>query len=105
MNQDIEYCGEVASWIINNIEVIKATKFVSPTHVIRAVRKTYKSDNRKPSKAENIQIILTIGKPNYIERDFIALCKKAKSTFPLKHIQLKNVNPNYKKLYGNKKKK
>lgn len=75
---------------------VKATKYLSSNLIIRAVRKTYKNrtldhrTNRKlPRKGENIEITLTIGKPNYIEREFIKKCQKAKEPFPVKKIQLK----------------
>ena len=34
-------------------------------------------------------VVLTVGRPNYSERKFIALCKKAGEKFPIKKIQLK----------------
>ena len=39
---------------------------------------------------DNIEIILTIGKPNYLEREFIKKCVKAKEPFPVKKIQFQN---------------
>jgi len=72
-------------------KAIKATQFISPKEIIRAVRKSYKfSGTRKlPRKDQNIEITLTIGKPNYVEREFIKKCIKAKEPFPIKKIQLK----------------
>lgn len=83
--------------------VVKATKFVSPIFIVRAVRKLYgkKIDKREKS----ITIILTIGTPNYAEREFIKVCKKAKEEFPIKKVQLKLYNPKPKKLAPKKKKK
>lgn len=80
---------QVTNAIINTEDVIKATKYISPILIVRAVRKTYKLVGRKPNTKGNIEIILSIGKPNYVEREFIALCKKAKEPFPVKKIQLK----------------
>jgi len=34
-------------------------------------------------------MVLTIGRPNYAEREFIKLCKKAGEPFPVKKMQLK----------------
>jgi hypothetical protein len=34
------------------------------------------------------EIVVTIGKPNYAERKFIELAKKAGEPFPIKKIQL-----------------
>lgn len=36
-----------------------------------------------------LQVSLTAGRPNYQERKFIKLCKKAGEPFPIKKIQLK----------------
>jgi hypothetical protein len=62
----------------------KATRFVSPKEIIRAVRTSYKGKTgKKGFDKGNIEITLTIGKPNYAERDFIKICLKAKQKFPL----------------------
>lgn len=66
--------------------VIRATKFVSPTEVIRATRIRF---NKKILNDRNIAIRLTIGRPNYLDREFIKLCKKANEPFPIKKIQYK----------------
>lgn len=72
----------------------KATQFISPTEIIRAVRSSYKyykySGKRKfAKKGNNIEITLTIGKPNYAEKEFIKKCQKVGEPFPIKKIQLK----------------
>jgi hypothetical protein len=67
-------------------KVIKATKYVSPNLVIRLTRRTY---GKKINKQGNIEVSLTIGKPNFLEREFIKKCVKAKEPFPVKNVQLK----------------
>jgi len=74
----------IAMLMANN--AISATSYLGPKVIIRAVRKRY---NKKINKRGNIEIMLTIGKPNYAERKFIKLCKKAGEKFPVKKIQLK----------------
>lgn len=76
----------VVDFIINN-EVKKATKYISPKLIVRAVRKSQKGG--KPRKTDNIEISLTIGKPNYVEREFIKLCEASNEPFPVKKIQVK----------------
>ena len=78
--------------------VIKATRYISPTSIIRAVKKTYKFNGRNPRREGNVEITLTIGKPNYAEREFIKLLKKANEPFPVKKMQLKLYNPKKNKL-------
>lgn len=65
--------------------VRKATAYVSPTFVITATRR-HKPDGR----AKSVELVVKIGKPNFRERQFIALCKKAGMAFPLRQIQLKH---------------
>ena len=79
----------------NNGKVIRAVEYVSPKLIIRAVRRTF---NKKIYKGSNIEIMLTIGRPNYLEREFIEECLKAKEPFPIKRVQLKLYNPKPKKL-------
>lgn len=82
-----KYYSDLVEIIINKPTVIKATKYIGPKEIVRAVRQTYKKF--KPRKGENIQITLTIGKPNYAEREFIKLCQKVKEPFPVAGVQLK----------------
>lgn len=92
---------QVIEAIINNKDVLKATKYVSPKLIVRGVRKSYKFNGRKPLAYQNLEITLTIGRPNYVERDFIELCQKAKEPFPVKKVQLKVWNPAKKNLKRN----
>lgn len=78
---------------------VKATEYFSPTLIIRAVRKRY---GKRIDKRHNIEISLTMGRPNYVERDFIELCQKAGEPFPIKKIQLKAYNPKPAKPTGRK---
>lgn len=71
----------------------KATKYISSKEIIRVVRKTYKNKNGKKHFDNHgrgkVELTVTIGKPNYAEREFIKLCQKAKEPFPVKKIQFK----------------
>ena len=80
-------------------EVIKATQFISPKLIVRAVRKRFR---KRILKESNIEIHLTIGRPNYLEREFIKDCLKAKEPFPVKKVQLKLYDPKVNKLKGRK---
>ena len=63
--------------ILNVIECLlsadakMAIKYLDKDKIVRASRRAFKG---KFSKG-NIEIILTIGKPNYAEREFIKKCK------------------------------
>lgn len=79
----IAYVAQLAkALIVNNAD--KATKYVSPDVVIKAKRI---GKLKKNSRID--QVLITYGKPNYRERKFIAVCKKAEEPFPVSKIQLK----------------
>lgn len=69
----------------------KATLFLSPTEVVRATRRWYR--RRKTQNAKRIEIEVTIGKPNYQERDLVKSLKKAEEPFPVRKIHLKFRKP------------
>jgi hypothetical protein len=64
----------------------KATKYLSPTLTIKATRKRYKG---KILKGHAIDIVFTVGKPNYEERGVIKQQKKMGVVFPMNHIPKK----------------
>lgn len=66
-------------------KAIQATKYFSPTLIVRAVRRTYGGKIVNG----NTEILFTIGRPNYREREFIKACKKSGELFPVKKIQIK----------------
>lgn len=66
-------------------EARKATKFLHPKLIIRATRKTFGGKLLNG----NLELFLTIGKPNYEEGEFVRRCLKVGEPFPIKKIQLK----------------
>jgi hypothetical protein len=69
---------------LNDKSVKSATYFHSPTEVATLTRQ-FKPDKRNSRET----LILTVGKPNYLGRIFVASCKKAGEPFPVKKIQLR----------------
>src|SRR5665647_1789010 len=69
-----EACAEVVEEILIG-GAYKATKYLSDKLTIKATRKRYKGKFSRITQA--IDIVLTIGKPNYEEREQIKLAKKA----------------------------
>lgn len=59
-------------------------KYVSAKRVIRCTRR-HKRDRR----AQREEFILTIGAPNYREREFLRMCKKAGEPIPVAKVQLR----------------
>lgn len=61
----------------------QAIKFIATDHVLKATRRG------KDTRANHIEILVTVGKPNFRERKFVRLCKKAGELFPVRKIQIK----------------
>lgn len=67
--------------IADDSTIRKATAIVSPTHTLKITRQ---SPVDKRAKAETY--ILTVGRPNYAERQFIKDCRAANEPFPVKKV-------------------
>jgi hypothetical protein len=69
----------------------KATKFFSEKLTVKATRKLY--GGKRPTRFQQLhgiaEILFTIGRPNYEEREFIKKAKKAGEPFPIKKILIK----------------
>lgn len=90
--------------VVNDVirfDALKAVKFIEPNFIVRATRRTFGGKVRN-KRGENIEINLTIGKPNYLEREFVKLARKAKEPFPVKKVQLKLYSPKKKKIVRRK---
>lgn len=79
-----KWISQVVSLLVKS-GMRKATKYVSEKEVITATRRTYQGKILR----ENVDVVLKIGKPNYAEREYIKLLKKAGEPFPVKKIVLK----------------
>lgn len=64
----------------------KATKYVSPKLTLRVTRRRYL---RGDSFANDVELVVNFGRPNYKEREFIKKLKKSNEPFPVRKIQLK----------------
>lgn len=68
-------------------KVYFAAKYISEKFVVRASRRRF--NKKLLQKNHNIEAVLVIGKPNFEQRKFIKVCKKAKEPFPIKRVQVK----------------
>lgn len=83
----MKFVNDVVSALVKS-NARKATKFVSDRMVVRAARRVYRG--RKFDR-RNIEVVLTVGRPNYAERKFIKVCKRAGERFPVRKVQLKHL--------------
>jgi hypothetical protein len=79
--------SDLAEYILFTPKVYKATKYLSETLTVKATRKRY--NGKFLTRSKTIELIFTVGKPNYEEREFIKKCKNTGESFPVKKIQLK----------------
>ena len=89
IKDSIEKLGKLYSLPLTHLlsgKYIKITKYLTPAMVVKLTRVLFhkKIDHR----CKISEFRLTIGKPNYKERKFIELCKKAGEKFPVKKVQL-----------------
>jgi len=68
--------------------VVQATKYLAPDITVKATRMVYAAGSYR-RKNSPVQIVVTIGAPNYAERAFIRKCRKTGEPFPVKKVQLK----------------
>jgi hypothetical protein len=78
--------GRVLEALIEN-KAHTAVAYLSDRFVVRMTMK--RVGGKLPADHRNAEISLTIGKPNYEQREFIRQCKKAGEPLPVKKIQLK----------------
>ena len=64
----------------------KAIKFLSPHLVVKATRQ-----GRWTERDSRQTCLVTFGRPNYAERQFVKRAQRAGEPFPVKKIQLKPV--------------
>lgn len=62
----------------------KMTRFMSQQRTSKVTRQ-----GRPDKRNRQSTYVVTIGKPNYAEREFIKLLKRADEPFPVKKMQLK----------------
>jgi hypothetical protein len=76
-------CGKLVNMIIE-LGAKRVTKYISPKLTVKATHQG-KHDRRDKSNT----VLVTIGRPNYSEREFIKTAQKAGEPFPVKKVQIK----------------
>lgn len=78
--------GILIATLLDN-DAYQTTKYLAPNQVMRATRRVWK---RKIDRRDRrVEMVVTIGIPNYREREFIKVLKKADEPFPVKKIQIR----------------
>jgi outer membrane protein assembly factor BamE (lipoprotein component of BamABCDE complex) len=72
--------------LVANAGCKSAVKFLSPTSIVKA---TWQNRIYLRAGCTRRTVLVTFGRPNYLERKFILKCKQANEAFPVKRIQLK----------------
>lgn len=76
--------GAVMAVLTNDVTVKTATKYLAPNLVVKATRQ-HKFDPRDRSHT----YVVTIGRPNYLEKRFVKKLIAACEPFPVKKLQFK----------------
>jgi hypothetical protein len=90
INEHHEAVGEavrsVTYALFYDPDVKTATKYVTPKLTVRL---TAQQSRHRRSNQRRITTLLSVGAPNYAEREFIRDCKRAGETFPVARVQIK----------------
>lgn len=72
-----------AMFALLNSEAKRAVYYISPKEVVSVCRR-----HKISRRATRTEFVVKFGAPNYLERAFIKLCKKAGEPFPVAKVQL-----------------
>ena len=76
--------GQCVQDVLNVKNCRRATAYMSESLTIKAT-----NQRQLDKRDQSATVLVTIGRPNFVERRFIRLCKKAGMAFPLNQIQWK----------------
>ena len=68
-----------------------AVWYVEPKWRVKITRKSFKYGHN--TKNKDVELLVTCGRPNYLEQKFVKDCLKAGVKFPVKKIQYKWFKP------------
>lgn len=74
----------VTNYLVDDVSVRRATIFLNDRMTVKATRQ-----RRHDGRDKQETFLLTFGRPNFVERQFINMCKKAGEPFPVKKVQIK----------------
>ena len=83
----VETLEKAISQVISAVlryDVKRATKYLLPTETVKAT-----VQGNPDGRSRQTTVLVTFGRPNYHEREFIKWAKKAGEPFPIKKVQLK----------------
>lgn len=67
---------------LTSTDARRVTAYLSPTLTVKVTRQRRYSGRNRPET-----FIVTVGRPNWRERKFIAQCRKVREPFPVKKLQ------------------
>lgn len=83
MDERSRAVADVVSTILEQ-GAYKVTKCLTEKLTVKATRKKYKGRWRKN---DNVDIVVTVGRPNYEERELIKRAKRDNTPYPLKKVK------------------
>jgi hypothetical protein len=85
--------GKLMAALLADKSIKSATYYIRENLIVRARAQTYKyrKGKRTDNRSNRETFTITVGAPNYAERQFIKQLVKAGEPFPVKKMQLKYV--------------
>lgn len=78
------YAAIVVGMVYANPKIRQAVKYVSEKMVVTATRR-----HKPRGRMSRVEVVVTIGAPNYKARQYIKACKKAGEPLPVKNVQIR----------------
>ena len=78
--------GKLTCLVIDGTQIVRAVKYLNPNQVIRVTRRRY--GWKIVQAGLRAEVLVSHCRPNYRERQYIKVLKKAGEPFPVKKIQL-----------------
>lgn len=76
--------GECVADVLGIPNLRRATAYISDKLTIKAT-----AQRRTDKRNKSVTVLVTVGRPNFLERKFIKVCKDAGCAFPLRQVQHK----------------
>src|SRR5688572_24373991 len=80
--------AEVVTAIRNDRTIKRATVYITPTLTVKA---TAQHARTRTARERGVTALVTVGKPNFAQREFIKTCIKVGEKFPVRKPQLEFV--------------
>lgn len=79
-----DWVQHIMQWMAEDAAIYRGTKYLSDKFTVKVTRQ-----HRPRANDYRVTYIVSAGRPNYAEREFIKQCKKVGEPFPVAKVQIK----------------